>query len=121
MPGRSGEGPPCSSSAARRPDAAGAGPDGGRSGRVETEWRQQRENPLVATPQVLDRSPSQQSPPPQEIAPATAGQSTPTTRSPRNSQARRRRPLSIPSLYNTPGITSLPAPPPPSRPAPGWP
>jgi hypothetical protein len=64
--------------------AAGVKPAGGGSGTVEAEWKQQRENPVVGTLQVLVRL-LQQSP--QEMAPATAGQSTPITRRLRNSRA----------------------------------
>jgi hypothetical protein len=106
MPRGSGGGPPLSSSATRRSTVVGAGPASGNSGRVETEWRQQRENPVVGMPQGLGRSLPQQSR--QDTAPATAGQSTPVARRARNSQARRRRRVSIPFLYNTPGFNSYP-------------
>jgi hypothetical protein len=59
-------------------------PGSGAVGGVETEWKQQSEKPVDGTPQGLERV-WQQSP--QRTVPATAGQSTPIARSPRNSQA----------------------------------
>lgn len=90
MPCKSGGRPPLSSVAAMRELAAGGRLRGGGSGTVEAEWKQQRENPVVGTLQVLVRL-LQQSP--QEMAPATAGPSTPITRRPKNNPAKRRRPI----------------------------
>jgi hypothetical protein len=82
-----GGGPPVSSTAASREPSAGTKLAGGSSGGVETEWKQQRENPVVAVPQGLGRW--QQSP--QETAPAATGQRMPRATSPRKIHARRPR------------------------------
>jgi hypothetical protein len=83
-----GGGPPVSLTGTRRKPSTGLKPDGGRSGRVEAEWKQQRENPVVGVPQV-PVLPSQQSP--QEAPPATTGPRMPSATSPKKSQARRPR------------------------------
>jgi hypothetical protein len=88
-----GGGPPVSSAEASREPSTGTKPGGGGAGRVEAEWKQQREKPVVGTlPQGLVR-PLQQSP--QETAPATTGQRTPSTTSPKKIHAKRPRPMAL--------------------------
>jgi hypothetical protein len=82
-----GGGTPDSSAAASRELPTGTKPDGGGIGRVEAEWKQQREKPVPGVPQVLVR-PLQQSP--HETAPATTGQRMPSATSPRKSHAGQR-------------------------------
>jgi len=66
-----GDGPPISSAGEKREMGAEAAPAGGRSGRVEAEWKQQREKPVAGMPQVLVRLLQQHG---RGNAPATAGQ-----------------------------------------------
>jgi hypothetical protein len=66
-----GDGPPISSAGEKRKMRTEAAPAGGGSGRVEAEWKQQREKPVAGMPQVFVRLLQQLA---RGSAPATAGQ-----------------------------------------------
>jgi hypothetical protein len=87
-----GGGPPTSSILANRELSTGRQLVRGRSGRVEAEWKQQREKPVVGMLQLCGRL-WQQSP--QERALATTGPPTPSARRAKNSQAKRLRPIPL--------------------------
>jgi hypothetical protein len=83
-----GDGPPVSSAGTRRELTTDAKPAGGRTGRVEAEWKQQRENPVAGMPQALVRLRQQSA---RGTAPATTGQRMPRKTRARKSDAERRR------------------------------
>jgi hypothetical protein len=87
-----GDGPPVSSAGARRKLPTDAKPARGRTGRVEAEWKQQREKPVAGMPQALVRLRQQSA---RGTAPATTGQRMPSPTRARKSNAERRRDMSI--------------------------
>jgi hypothetical protein len=83
-----GDGPPVSSAVRRQELPTGMKLAGGRGGRVEAEWKQQREKPVTGTPQALVRLRQQSL---WGTAPATAGQRMPSRTRARKSNAARPR------------------------------
>ncbi|MES1240923.1 MAG: hypothetical protein ABUT39_04830 [Acidobacteriota bacterium] len=85
---KGGSSPACSTGG-KEELSASAKPEKGGAGRVEVEWKQQREKPVAGGfPQALVRLPQQS---PQETAPARTGQRMPRITSPRKSHAGRPR------------------------------